>query len=818
MKKTLFMLFGALLCCPVLIYAQISKGGRPYSFTASFSSKVDKIDARSLPALQVKRLIEEDEKNEKQGLPLRVGIIVPVNYSLNNAGTWETLPDGGRLWRLQITASGALATSLYYQDFHLPEGATMFVYNADRTQLIGAFTSENNNREAGVFATEILRGNTCVLEYHEPAAALGQGRISISGVNHIYNTRIPESRASKVNAVKASGACNVNANCPEGANWQNQKRAVAKILFRAGGGSYLCSGALVNNAKSNCKPYFLTANHCGSDATAAEFNQWIFYFNYEAPSCANPGSDPSSNTITGCVQRARSGDNGGVDGSDFQLVEFNQNIPSSYNVYYAGWNANPAASPSGVSIHHPAGDIKKISTYSSPLTESNYGGGGVAPFTHWKAIWVQTTTNWSVTEGGSSGSPLFNNQGQIVGQLSGGPSSCGATAANKFDYYGRVSHSWISNGADNLHRLKPWLDPDNTGILSLNGTNYPCGDTTNPPVCTDQYEPNNTRATAATLPINTNIRAQIATASDSDYYKITITDVNNFSIRLDSLPANYNLQLLNASGTQLAISQNSGTTAETITYNNAAAGTYYIAVYGVSGAASNQRCYQLNATLTPVNTCAETYEPNNSRTAAATIPVNTVVSSQIASTSDKDWYKFTNTNTQRHIEITLTNLPGDYDVILYNSGGTELARSDNAGTDNESIVYNNGVVGTYYVQVYGYSGASSTSQCYKLTANISSTPKAVVISKNSKEFNKGGELKIYPVPARDRVYVELNSKVSAQQRILITDMNGRVIYDQRHRVAEGYNRIEIAVPAGARDGMYIISTDNKHHRKFIIQR
>lgn len=937
--KTRLLLFAAALLAAPILKAQVSQGGRPLSFSRTSSVPVA---TKTISALSLRTIQEEDARNEKQGLPLRIGIIVPVDYSLQNSGTWEVLANGDRIWRLRIDVQGALATSLYYKGVYLPTGSKLYVYNAEKTQLVGAFTAENN-QEGGLFATEVIKGNNCIVEYYEPAAVSTKGRFTISGVNHVYSSRIPEGRAAANARLAASGSCNVNVNCPEGAAWQKQKRSVARIVFRLGSSSYLCSGALVNNARRNCKPYFLTANHCGGNASEADFNQWIFYFNYESPTCSNPSAEPSSNTITGCVQRARSGNSGNVEGSDFQLVEFKQPVPQAYNVFYAGWNAFAAPSPSGVSIHHPAGDIKKVSTYSAPLVASDYNTPGTAPFTHWKAAWVQTVTNWSVTEGGSSGSPLFNNLGEIVGQLSGGPSSCGASAANKVDYYGQFAQNWISNGTDVLHQLKPWLDPDNTGALQLNGADYPCTDTSNPQTCPDPYEPNNSIDSAAVIFAGTEIRAKIGVSGDQDYYKISIADSSDLRITLDNLPANYNLRLLSAAGTVLATSTNGGTAAdsifrqrvagtfiihvygntagdvndsvcyrlipavipvkscedqlepnntqataaavgantslnaqissatdvdyykftttgttnigitldrlpadydirllsstgtqlassqqgdlnpESISYATAAAGTYYVYIYGYNGAFSDIKCYRLGITTTPVAGCADGYEPNNTQATAAAIAVDTIVRAQIASATDVDWYSISNTAARPHIEINLSNLPKDYDVYLHNEAGTQLAKSENAGTTAEKIVYNNGAVGKYYIRVIGYSGAFSNTQCYQLVAALSSTPKQAVVSKNSKtpavepEKTAAG-LHIYPVPARDRVFVELSSKNDALQRITITDVSGKIVYDQRVRVATGHNKLEIVLPQQLKDGVYIITTDNGPSRKFILKR
>ena len=134
------------------------------------------------------------------------------------------------------------------------------------------------------------------------------------------------------------------------------------------------------------------------------------------------GTSPSYNSKTGATLRAR----GDIDGgSDFQLVQINTAIPSYYNVYYNGWDRSGSSSSSGVGIHHPAGDIKKISTYSSTLSSSTWNGSGYIGATnaHWRTSWISTTNGYGVTEGGSSGSPIFNSSGRILGTLTGG-STC----------------------------------------------------------------------------------------------------------------------------------------------------------------------------------------------------------------------------------------------------------------------------------------------------------------------------------------------------------------------------------------------------------
>jgi hypothetical protein len=211
---------------------------------------------------------------------------------------------------------------------------------------------------------------------------------------------------------------------------------------------------------------------------------WKFYFHYEAPTCVNPTSAGTLATkyITGCIRISDSNDNDGsnISKSDFLLVQAGSLLNETttigklitFGAYWNGWDANTTASTSGVSIHHPAGDIKKISSYTSTLVNSTWSG---ASGTHWRVTWAATANGHGVTEGGSSGSPIFtynNGSSRIVGTLSGGSSYCTATSSP--DLYGKMSYHWTSDGSSSTQQLKPFLDPNNTGLLVADGSYNPC--------------------------------------------------------------------------------------------------------------------------------------------------------------------------------------------------------------------------------------------------------------------------------------------------------------------------------------------------------
>ena len=468
MKNILLYVF-----CIVLTFnvrAQISQGGKPNSLNLQLDKNVPTF---TLPPLDMEKVNAEDQANKDNSKIIRTGIVRPVNLTLQNSGVWTTLDNGDRIWRLVIDAQGATYTTLLYENFELPQGAKLYLYQPDYSQIIGSFTKDNNH-ESGQFTTELIYGSKSVIEYYEPVSVKGNGNFTISGVIHLYK-RTPWETAI-VQGFDDSETCEININCSEGNNWQDEKKGVARILVVNGTSQGWCSGTLVNNTALDCKPYFLTAFHCGETATTANFNNWTFYFNYEASGCTSPNSEntilnsPNYFTVNGASVKASS-NNGGSSSSDLLLLEFNSNIPQNYDVYYNGWNRVNSASTSGVGIHHPAGDIKKISTYTQTLQTTGWNGSGLS--SHWQVYWASTTNGQGVTEGGSSGSPLFNNQGLVIGTLTGGGSYC--ATPNRSDSYGKMSYHWNTNGTANNRRIDVWLDPIGNGTATtLNGTYAPC--------------------------------------------------------------------------------------------------------------------------------------------------------------------------------------------------------------------------------------------------------------------------------------------------------------------------------------------------------
>jgi PKD repeat protein len=445
------------------VFAQIEKPGIPRSFSSGDHYRSQPVINLIPPDLNF--LDVEDRMNASLEKPYRVGVTVDANLDITQHGEMQVLSDGSKLYFLHLKCEGAEALGIDYYRFNLPPGADLYIYNSDHSNIIGAFTHDNNSGEE-VFATRPITGDELILEYYQPWNCFLDPEIRISGLNFIYRGMNIGIRKSLKN-FGGSGPCEVNVNCTEGNLWKPQVNGVVRILARVKNQSFWCTGSIMNNSAEDFTPLVLTANHCsesgGLVSTPTDVNKWIFYFNYESDNCEDPVSEPVIHSMVGAVKLAASADPTEI-GSDFYLVKLNQKIPAQYYAYYNGWSRATEAPVSGVCIHHPQGDIKKISTYTEGLKSGSWSG---IPNTHWIVEWVETTNGFGVTEAGSSGSPIFDTQGLVIGALTGGESSCSNTTG--VDYYGKVEYSWSSNGTADSMQLKPWLDPLNLDPVVVQG-------------------------------------------------------------------------------------------------------------------------------------------------------------------------------------------------------------------------------------------------------------------------------------------------------------------------------------------------------------
>lgn len=469
MKNIKIVFTTLLMFLSILVFGQISQGGTPPSFkyggrvvAESFSIDVDWSTIKA-----------EDDYTRRNKFPTRVGFNVEINKGLNDVGVWSQLPDGRMMWRYEIELSGAQAVSLIFDKFHLPAGGELYLYDVGRNVTIGAFTEKNNN-SYGVLSTQMLPGSRVVVEYCEQPNDLAEidnyrsvTELNIGEALYVYNPGSMFKHLTIEGSKPYTGEsewCEVNVNCePEGDNWKIQKRGVVALVMPADDGVYVCSGSMVNDAINSGTQYLLTAFHCGEGSTAADKLRWQFYFNYEYADCDGEGSPITNQMVSGCELVTESDVN--KRGSDHLLVRLLETPSADWNLFYNGWDISSIPSTGGVGIHHPSGDVKKISTYKTTVTTGTFNSGMSNGF--WSVRWAKTDNGFGVTEGGSSGSPLFNNDGLIIGTLTGGGSYCDDTQG--VDLYGRMDKHWTSNGSTADVQLKPWLDPLDSGITKVDG-------------------------------------------------------------------------------------------------------------------------------------------------------------------------------------------------------------------------------------------------------------------------------------------------------------------------------------------------------------
>jgi hypothetical protein len=455
MRKTIAVLFITVLL-KISATAQIKIEATPASIDFALSKKIPEL------TLTAPRFVNQST-NRTAPVADYAGEIIDVDDNVTDNGKWEVAENGVDVWRLTFTVEGSYKINIFFKNFYLEPGDLLFVYPAAKPAN-RALTDVNNGK---YLTTDVFNTNSLTVELDRTSESK-QLPFEISGVGVIksdYGRDFGE-----------SGFCEIPVNCSEGDDYKKQKNGVARILVKEGSSLFWCTGSLINNTENNGKQYFLTANHCGQNAGEADYSQWHFDFNFESPDCNRPETEPEKNSVSGAELLA-SAPNSTSLGSDFKLLLLKQQIPENYKPYFNGWDRSGNISNNGVTIHHPQGDIKMISTYTSPLVPTDYYGttsNGEGYF--WMVKWSDTENGHGVTEGGSSGSPIFSSDGLIIGALTGGDASCNQPVSP--DYYGRFWASWNPPGSDSTGQLAYWLDPAASQEVVLPGYDPYAGEAT----------------------------------------------------------------------------------------------------------------------------------------------------------------------------------------------------------------------------------------------------------------------------------------------------------------------------------------------------
>jgi len=442
-SKYLFFSLAVSLYTVMPGYGQVSRPGNPYPLHYPGSSPLLIYDL-PVSALQKSMAVRTDQSSLLK--PARSGILLDTDFSPEEQGTWDTVSGGLKIWRAAFHVQDAALMRLVFSPYKLHKGVKIFLYDERQQTVLGAFT-DLNNKSVNLLATAYIPGDMLVVEIQVPGYLETYGALKIDGVGCDFSG-LKGTGSLKDGWFGWSDSCNIDINCLGDSVYQVVKNSVVRIVFDGG---ERCTGILVNNALENGTNYVITAEHCISSEASA--NAALFYFDYESPWCGGPdGSNHKS--VSGATLRA-TGSN-----LDFSLLELLEPVPVNYYPYYAGWDVSGQTPTSGFTIHHPLGDVKKISRENHSLAITSYGSG-YDDQTHWLVRHWESGT----TEVGSSGAPFFDQNLRVVGTLTGGQANC-LSSVN--DYFQMISHSW-DDYSDPERQLASWLDPVKKQLTEIDG-------------------------------------------------------------------------------------------------------------------------------------------------------------------------------------------------------------------------------------------------------------------------------------------------------------------------------------------------------------
>lgn len=429
-------------------HAQIPHGGWPLEQgaekTTMLRSAVDYfVDMPSFNVDSV-RAIDDLPGNRVGGLNFAHKFF--VDLTPEKSGLVFHTEDGTKVWKIGIRSSGAYSLNILFSDFTIPEGAQVFLYNSDRSTVLGSFTSENRP-DGGEFSVSPVNGEELTIEYHEPANVDFSGNLRISEVNHDYRGlfRLGTKFLSDFLPCVPNLSCNNNL--------EKIGRSVCLLIIN---GTQFCTGVLINNTANDGKPYLLTASHCLSNNMDIG-SRVVAFLNYESPRCDKRIRGSEDFSVSGSKTKALSKE------VDFALLELTEIPPIDYRPYLAGWSLDTQTANAlpFTSIHHPNGDVKKYCIEEDSVTFKDFvdpGDTTIHRGNHWNIKEWNIGHTWI----GSSGAPLFDKNNRVRGGLTGGDSGgnggCGYYESG--DYFFRLDRAW-NQFPEKSRQLKCWLDPIN---------------------------------------------------------------------------------------------------------------------------------------------------------------------------------------------------------------------------------------------------------------------------------------------------------------------------------------------------------------------
>ncbi|MFK8102336.1 MAG: T9SS type A sorting domain-containing protein [Saprospiraceae bacterium] len=427
----------------VLVFCLFFSLAKAQHFDSNTLSTIEKV---VLTEQDNDQLFQEEMSKRRPSRAPHFAVPIPVQVNPYQMGTWKNLANGNAVWQLRIQSKAAKSLNFGFTGFQMPRGASFVIYTTNEQNKIGPFLPADNESHNELW-TPIIEAADVILEITVPIAEKNNVVLNLATVNHAF--------IGFGELAALSGSCNLDVVCDAADGWgvvDDYRDIIRSVGMYTLNGIQTCTGFLITNQRTDCTPYFLTANHCGINT--GNDQTMVVYWNYENSTCRQPNTPASGangngnfNTFNmGATRRAN------ASASDFCLVELEEPVNEDANAFMAGFNATDVIPNLAIGIHHPGTEEKRISFENDPLSPD----GSYLRVNDWDI---------GTTEGGSSGSPIFDENKRAVGQLFGGGAACGNDLS---DIYGWLNASW--DGGSPAVRLKDWLDPDDTGTLIMDGT------------------------------------------------------------------------------------------------------------------------------------------------------------------------------------------------------------------------------------------------------------------------------------------------------------------------------------------------------------
>lgn len=407
---------------------------------------IPSISVFKLSPLDNTSLKEKETQRRMAHLPPHFAAKRQVNLKPSTHGQWVEKSKDTLVWSLKVQSPGAFSLNLGFSAFKLPQHAQFYLIAPSTGQTIGPLTA-NDNDPHNQFFSPAIEGDELILQLQIPQSEISDLELQVSSINHDF---------TGLHNLLQTSQCQVDIACDEATPFQDIAQSVGLIGIDGVG---ICTGFLVNNTAGDCRPYFITAQHC--DINSQNAPSVVVYWNYQNSYCRTEEETGDGSLLTfnsGTIWRA------GYSPSDFCLLELDDPVHPEANAFFAGWNRNPEP-PNNLtfSIHHPDGSEKSLALNHDGTEIINYELGDY-PDENGNHLMV---ANWELgtTEYGSSGAPLFDDNQLVVGQLHGGLANCGNT---EYDAFGWWFKSWEGGGTPST-ALKYWLDPLKSEDWTLEG-------------------------------------------------------------------------------------------------------------------------------------------------------------------------------------------------------------------------------------------------------------------------------------------------------------------------------------------------------------